>query len=199
MPKAKLETILSPIVRRYGIERVEQCLRQMESSNHRRIHSKRSSRGETVSRKEVAEKSGAKKTGARKARVDATVYIDKMKLPPEKRSAVSDLARRFENKSFLPTYRDIVDFCEMYGIDVPASRSRGNAVPRVFKFIAGMEADDIQGILDRGMFSGPSQLGPISDAIRHHRRHEPTALSSATRTTASSCTDMEIDGVQRRP
>ena len=98
-----------------------------------------------------------------------------MQLSSEKKSAVSDLARKFENKSFLPTYRDIVDFCEMYGIDVPASRSRANAIPRVFKFIAGMEASDIRGILERGMFSGPSRLGPISDAIRHYRRHEPTA------------------------
>ena len=170
MSETKLEAILSPIVRRYGIERVERCLRQMESSSPGRTHSRHSGRSGTASKDGTTARSGAKN-----ARVNATEYTDRMKLSSEKKSAVSDLATRFENKSFLPTYRDVVGFCEMYGIEVPASRSRANAIPRVFKFIAGMEASDIQEILERGMFSGPSQLGPISDAIRSFRRHEPTA------------------------
>ena len=193
MSETKLEAMLDPIVRRYGLDRVEQCLRQMELSGRQRNRSKHSSRSETASGRGSAAKSSTENK-----KVDAIEYADRMEISSEKRSAVSDLARRFENKSFLPTYRDIVDFCEMYGIDVPASRSRAGAVPRVFKFIVRMDVDDIQGILDKGMFSGPSRLGPISDAIRHYRQHEVTTLSPVAQTAASSSPDAGADSARRR-
>ena len=83
---------------------------------------------------------------------------------------VVELAGRFQDKSFLPTFGDIANFCHFYQIDKPASKSRASAIPRVFKFIASMEADDVRIILDQGMFSGPSRLGPIADAIRRNGR-----------------------------
>ena len=98
----------------------------------------------------------------------APEYVAKMDLPEEKVSAVTELAERFDRKAFLTTFGEIAGFCQMYGIRVPASRGRASAIPRVFKFVAEMEADDIQQILDDGMFSGPSRLGPISEAIRNY-------------------------------
>ena len=70
----------------------------------------------------------------------------------------------------MPTFGDIRIFCEVYGIDEPASKSRASAIPRIFKFIATMSSDEVQGILDDGMFSGPSRVGPIADAIRENGR-----------------------------
>ena len=88
---------------------------------------------------------------------------------------MTELAQRFHSKSFLPTFGDIANFCQTYNIDVPASKSRASAIPRVFKFIAAMEADEIQRMLDEGMFSGPARLGPIADAIRRNGRGRATA------------------------
>ena len=89
-----------------------------------------------------------------------------MDLPPGTAGPLVELAARFERKAFLPTFGDIRHFCHTYGIDEPASKSRASAIPRVFKAIAAMEAEDIQRMLDDGMFSGPSRLAPIADAIR---------------------------------
>ena len=65
-----------------------------------------------------------------------------MELPLEKEPAIVALANRFQDKSFLPTFGDIANFCQIYGIDEPASKSRASAIPRVFKFIASMEAKE---------------------------------------------------------
>ena len=93
-----------------------------------------------------------------------------MGLPAEKSAAVSELAVRFEQKSFLPSFGNITTFCRTYGIDVPASKSRASAIPRVFKFIAEMESEEVRQILDDGLFSGPSRLRPIADAIQNFDR-----------------------------
>ena len=85
-------------------------------------------------------------------------------------SALLELAKRFQDKTFLPTFGDIRNFCQVYGIDVPASKSRASAVPRVFKFIAKMDSSEIQRIVDDRLFSGPARLGPIADAIRKNGR-----------------------------
>ena len=93
-----------------------------------------------------------------------------MDYDPEKRPALLELAKRFQDKSFLPTFGDIRNFCQAYGIDVPASGSRASAIPRVFKFIAAMDGGEVQRIVDHWLFSGPARLGPIADAIRKNGR-----------------------------
>lgn len=111
------------------------------------------------------------KTRKRAPKPNAAEYAAKMELPSDKQVAVIALAERFERKAFLPSFGDVVNFCETYGIDVPASRTRANAIPRVFKFLANeMEVGEVQSILDYEMYSGPSRLGPIADAIRRNGR-----------------------------
>ena len=112
-----------------------------------------------------------KKPRKRAPKPNAAEYAAKMELPSDKQAAVVALAERFERKAFLPTFGDVVNFCETYGIDVPASRTRVNAIPRVFKFLANdMDANEVQSILDYELFSGPSRLGPLADAIRRNGR-----------------------------
>ena len=91
--------------------------------------------------------------------------VERMDLPKETADSVVELARRFDTKSFMPTFGDIAQFCQIYDIDEPASKSRASAIPRVFRAIAAMDTEDIQMLLDYGAFSGPSRLGPIADAI----------------------------------
>ncbi len=158
MTQPTLTKALRSMVRRYGFEQVELSLREIgpETSKQgaRSLH-------ETTAPK-------ARKIGRRRA--TAPEYVAKLKLSSEKEAVAVELARRFENKSFLPSFHDIAYFCQIYGIAIPASRSRASAIPRVFKFIAAMDLADSQKILDYGMFSGPSRLGPIADAIRRNGR-----------------------------
>ncbi len=160
--RSTLEVRLRSIVRQYGFNQVDQSLREIGSSDHQPKHSRRSSA--------VPDGSVSAKPGKKRAKLSASEYITSMGLPPRKVPAITELAKRFEDKTFLPTCSDIKEFWYIYGIDKPVSRSRAAAVPRVFKFIAEMKDDDIQNMLDSGMFSGPSRLGPIADAIRRNSR-----------------------------
>ena len=181
MVDSKLEDTLRGMVRRYGFGKVSQSLWEMEPSSHRFEHSARSGRNKASSGN-----GSAAKPGKRNAKVAAPEYVAKMDVSPEKRPLVAELARRFDDKSFLPSIGDVRNFCQIYRIDEPASRSRSSAIPRIFKFMAGMETDDIRKILDNGTFSGPSRLGPLADAIRGRARLRAPTHSPEVRTPAPS-------------
>ena len=162
MTQAKLKDALRSMIKKYGLEQVYEHLHEIQAAEpylKQPLHQPTPSNG-----------SHDKQKVTRKPKPTAPQYVAKMGLPYEKEQPVAHLAGRFQEKSFLPTFGDIANFCQIYGIDVPASNSRASAIPRVFKFIASMETDDIRRILDEGMFSGPSRLGPIADAIRRNGR-----------------------------
>lgn len=156
----RLGTALRLLVRRYGIKQVDQSLREI-----RRSTSQGGSR-------QARAGSGGPKHGTRKnvKAKSALEYVAGMDFDAERRPVMTELAKRFQEKAFLPTFGDIRFFCESYGIDVPASNSRTGSIPRVFKFMATMDREEIQRIVDYRRFSGPARLGPIADAIREHGR-----------------------------
>ncbi len=155
---------LRSMVQEHGFELVNQILSEIGSSEHERELSNRATRPETGA---AGVRTSRRKT---KRPVAAPQYVAKMELQPEIERSIVELANRFQDKTFLPTFGDVANFCQSYGIDEPASRTRSSAIPRVFKLLASMEADEIQRIVDWGMFSGPSQLRPISEAIRRNGR-----------------------------
>ena len=159
MNDSKVKRILQPLVQEYGLGPVLSSLGE--------IAEKQTGRVEQLAALNDGVEDGVK---PKKPRATAPEYVGKMELPDEKVAVVTELAKRFQQKSFLPTFGEITNFCQVYEIPVPASRSRASAIPRVFKFIAEMEAGELQQILDDGMFSGPSRLGPISEGIRNYSR-----------------------------
>lgn len=173
MTQTTLEKTLRSVVHRYGFAQVRQSLSEIELSC---LNGELSPATEKLP--------GIPKSlnpGTTRSKVTASERVAKMALPPEKAAVVAELAQRFEDKSFLPTFGDIVNFCQIYGIEEPASKSRAGAIPRVFNFIATMESSDLQRILDDGLFSGPSRLGPIADAIRRNGRASRAVANTANR------------------
>lgn len=168
MTNRKLETTLRPIVQEYGLSSVLKTLGKIASDD-------------TQSAPPLAVNGADKHNKPKRARKrspkpNAIEYASKMEFTDDKKIAVTTLAERFERKDFLPTFGDIRNFCDVYGINVPASKTRASAIPRVFKFLANeMGADEVQRIVDDGMFSGPSRLGPIADAIRRNGRASRTS------------------------
>ncbi len=162
MPDPKLTAELRLMINQYGFEQVDQSLRELRLSGRQLGASKRP--------KASSSADITRKPRKRQAKVTAQGYVAKMELPSEKKPVMIELAKRFQEKSFLPAFGDIRNFCQIYGIDEPSSKSRASAIPRVFKFIVAMETNEVQRILDNGMFSGPSRLGPIADAIRRNGR-----------------------------
>lgn len=137
---------------------------------------------ESASGNELDEKTRAREVGRittrtpakskkRRSRTTAVEYVAKMDLPGELEYPMSDAAKRFQDKAFLPTMGDVRHFCEVHRIAPPASGSRESAIPRVFHFLSSIGPDAIESILNGGMFSGPVRLGPIADAIREAGRN----------------------------
>lgn len=189
MPDEKLINTLRSVVSEYGIENVERCIREIKLPLIQEESPDPSRRGRLSGKKKYTSSNSDRKS--RKV-VTASEYIAKMDTPAEKTLLLSELADRFENKSFLPSYGDIRNFFQINGIEEPASGSRNAAIPRIFRFVSSMTVDEIRNLLDGGMFSGPSQLGPIADAIRANSRRQATTPSSATAMAAPPSSDMHI-------
>ena len=171
MTDSRLKNTLLSMVRRYGFQQVDKSLHEISYADHQieisKTNRKLSNDPRTV---------GLNK---KKGRPNASEYVAKMELSSDRAPAVMELAGRFDEKSFLPSIGDVRRFCEIYEINVP--KSRASAIPRVFKCIATMNAADITQIVDRCMFSGPSRLGPIADAIRGYRPANADAPPTAAR------------------
>ena len=165
MTNPKFDATLRSIVREHGLGSVLEALGKIASEHDAQSAPPLAMNGVDKHAKPK------KKARKRAPKPNAAEYAAKMELPSDRQAAVVALAERFERKAFLPSFGDVVNFCETYGIDVPASRTRANAIPRVFKFLANeMDADEIHRIVDYEMYSGPSRLGPIADAIRRNGR-----------------------------
>lgn len=158
LPNQKLDATLRRIVDEHGLGSVLEALGKIASSD-------------ALANTSPADGGKAKPRRRKvKPKPTAPTYVAKMDLPADSRQAIADLADRFERKDFLPSFGSVAHFCAAYEIDAPASKTRASAIPRVFKFIAGLDAAEIQKISDSGMFAGPSRLAPIADAIRNKRQ-----------------------------
>ena len=171
MTQSTLKDTLRSMVREYGYEQVDQSLREIRPSvglgKYPQGNAQPLRKGATTS------------VGKGRVKVTAPEYVAKMEIPTDKEPAVAELAKRFNEKSFLPSFGDVAFFCWNYRIDEPLSKSRDSAIPRVFKSLAAMDAAELQRILDLGLFSGPSRLGPIADAIRRNGRAAAAARTAS--------------------
>ena len=157
MKSKPLADALRLLVVRHGFEAVSLELRMLDTGQQRPHELERGTQA---------------KAKRRNGRATAPEYVQKMDIDADRLSAVLALAERFEAKSFLPRCADISNFCAIYGIDEPSSKSRAAAIPRLFKYLATMDARDVEALVADNAFSGPSQLGPLAEAIRQHGRAE---------------------------
>ena len=158
----RLVASLRELVREHGFDRVSRSLRELDG-----LGSDAQGAKPGVGR-QPQHRAGTR--GRRKPAATALERVAKMDLPSETADSVLQLAKRFDEKSFMPTFGDIAHFCRVYDVEEPASKSRASAISRIFSTIAAMNAEDIQILIDYGAFSGPARLGPISDAIARRSR-----------------------------
>ena len=162
MTSNELESALLSLIRRYGFELVNRCLRDIGLSEDQP--------GCSSLRGILSDTSVSAKPPTRRPKISAPQYVAKLDLPLEKKPAIVELAKRFERKAFLPTFGDIDNFCQTHGLSTPASRTRASAIPRLFRYISTLDSSRTQAILDEEMYSGPSKLEPIAEAIRKNGR-----------------------------
>ena len=198
MPNLKLREDLGPVLDRYGREPVERTLGVVKKHGvelvYQELREMCSADGRGARDGVVSSGRGQKaRCVSNKKKSTATGYVAKMELHLNKRAAVVAAATQFENSSFLPTIADIRYFWENNGLGEPAPKSRASAIPRVFSFISTMDVAEIAKMIDSGLYSGPTRLGPIADAIRGKSKERVEDIDSQSWVVSGSASNMRTN------
>lgn len=150
-----IEDVFDELLVRYG-----------RSELQRRLESLLDSAGPqaSASRRKRVPRSGAGK--GRSKRKSAVEYVEAMNVPETRKCVMRSIAKRFDEKRFLPTISDVRYFADIHGVDAATFRSRGTVIPRLFSLLSSMEEGRLRWIERDGMFSGPANLDSFSDAIK---------------------------------
>lgn len=122
--------------------------------------------------------------GRPRVRMSARDYVTKMNPLSSQKESLLALAQLFEEKRFLPAAADIRNLFEAYGAAPAKVKSRQDAIPVIFRFLSSLSEERLDRIIKEGSFAGPSELGPIADAIKAKSvsmRHGEDTASSLSR------------------
>ena len=101
----------------------------------------------------------------RAARPSAPEQIERAALAGEQKDALLELAVRYEHKQFLPSVADVREFLTMMGERPIQMRDRREAFRILLLNLKQLPIERLKQLVSTALHSGPSQLGPISDAI----------------------------------
>ena len=109
--------------------------------------------------------SNKRRLSTRKARLNGIVQIERMELDQQKKEILLGIAERYEHKQFLPSVADVREFLIMMGQKPTGMKDRSDAFRVLTKNLALLPIDRLIEISQSSLHSGPSSLGPLSDAI----------------------------------
>jgi hypothetical protein len=95
----------------------------------------------------------------------ATEQVARAHLPRGKEGALRELAMRYDGKQFLPTIPDVREFLVMMGERPRVMKDRSDAFRQLLIILSGLPPERLERLVNSARHSGPSQLGPLSDAI----------------------------------
>lgn len=101
-------------------------------------------------------------------RLTARDYVERTDLPIRKKGILLQLAQRFEDREFLPTIGHVKEFLERRNVHLGSVRGRGAAASKVIETLRSLPDEHLEAMLHDESYSGPSRLGPLSDAIKAH-------------------------------
>lgn len=99
-------------------------------------------------------------------RPSAYETVQKLDLAASRREPLLALASRFDAKTFLPSSSDTRHFLELRGRDPGPIKQRQDSFRKVLDVLLTMSDEEINALRSSGTHAGPTQLGPLSDAIK---------------------------------
>ena len=157
-----LMSLLAPLLREWGYDKVRQCLEEIQAGQV------------TEDFSPAAHKRKPAKTHRRTSAVE---IVERLDITADKKKPIHVLASRFDAKTFLPTASDVRHFLEMHGQGSSPVKQRPDAFRKVLDVLLSMAHDELVLLRTSSSHAGPTQLGPLSDAIK--------ATSAAVRNTES--------------
>jgi len=121
-----------------------------------------SSSGDSPSRRAGSSKL---RSSRERVRLSATDQIQQATLEGEQKETLLQLAERYDRKQFLPSVADVREFLIMMGERPVGMKDRSEAFRILLRSLMRLPADRLQQFARTALHSGPSELGPLSDAI----------------------------------
>jgi hypothetical protein len=167
--KALLNSLLRPLVQEWGHREVEAALAELSDAADITDRHRRSSSGP----------GGVQRT-RRPTKLLASEQVERAQLPEAQKVALQELAMRFDRKQFLPSFSDVRDFLIMMGERPGAMKDRSQAFRLLLRALGELPTERLKDLASTAIHSGPSELGPLSDAISAAatslpRHREPSA------------------------
>lgn len=166
MEKDTLRDLLSTLVDDCGYEIVREALEDFDP---------------TLKRAPASKSSSVKRARKPRAKPNAVAIVDSLALPDEvKKSVLMTLAKKYEDKAFMPNVNHVRAFLEQEGKDISRIKSRGQVVSTVFKCLADWDTSRLRELDTRGLYGPPKSLSGIAKSIesfgrRNRRNHTEAA------------------------
>jgi hypothetical protein len=121
---------------------------------------------------EIADVNGThEKTGSQTARTirsepKAVDLIEELQIVDERKQLLLQLARAFDARTAFPSTSDLRAFFASHHQNVKEIRSRTHAFRKMIPLLQRMSEKGLLRVISRAQYSGPADLGSISDAIK---------------------------------
>lgn len=156
MKKGNLRNILTALVAECGYDSVRECVNDLRIPESRKIDS------------QIPRTSEFGKARSKIGAVDVVESLDISN--QEKKCALMTLAKKYEEKQFMPNMGHVRAFMEQEGCASHRIRSRQQATSAVFKRLALWDARDLQELDEKGIFGPPKTLAAIARSIENAGR-----------------------------
>lgn len=153
MKENTLRKILSALVDDFGYQEVRKSLEGFDVGAERARASK---------------KSAVESHEKPRAKPNAIAIVESLTVKEEgKRDILMTLAKKYEEKAFMPNVNSVRAFLDQQGQDVSRIKSRQQAVSVVFKCLADWETQSLHELYIRGLYGPPKSLSVIAESIEN--------------------------------
>ena len=175
MKKAALRSLLSALVEDCGYEAVRKALEDCAPAR---------------ANAPVLMNASVKRPRKPRPKPNAVAVVESLALPDEeKKNALMALAKKYEEKRFMPNVNSVRAFLEKAGEDISRVKSRQQVVSKVFRRLADWETDKLRELDVRSLYGPKKSLSVIARAIEaagRRRRQESGDGDRAERLEAAS-------------
>jgi hypothetical protein len=149
--KALLNSLLRALLQEWGQVEVQAALARLSNGG-----------GETAA---PPLGRGSELTPRLQTKLLATEQVARARLSDSQAPALRELAARFDRKQFLPSVSDVREFLVMMGERPGAIKDRSTGFRLLLVALSELPQERLERLANSARHSGPSQLGPLSDAI----------------------------------
>lgn len=151
--KQLLKSLLAPLIQEWGEEQVRRCLAELRSELNDDAN-------------ESVVKTRRQKESLRHQQPNAVELANGAAMPERRKLLVLTIASKFDTKAFLPTSADVRHFLEMRGQRASVIKDRRESFRQVLESLMSMDDEELRVLAETDAHGGPTQLGPLSDAIK---------------------------------